>query len=255
MLTSMMKIKILVATHKPYWMPSDEVYLPIQVGSTGKEELGFQRDDDGDNISLKNPDYCELTGLYWAWKNLDADYVGSVHYRRHFVSVNRGIFSIGKRENILTGADWKKILLNHPIIVPNKRKYYIESIKSQYVHAHDSYAFSVMEKILQEKYPLYISAFSNLSNRRWAHMFNMFVMRKDYFDAYCTWLFDVLFELEIRLPSHEPRLFGFLSERLLDVWLEANELSYREVPIAFMEKQNWVKKGIYFVKRKLRGIS
>ena len=247
-----MNIKILVAAHKPYWMPVDEVYLPIHVGAEGKQDLGFTKDNGGENISLKNPDYCELTGIYWAWKNLEADYVGSVHYRRHFVSVNRGLFSTGKREDILTGADWEKLLQECPIVVQNKRKYYIENGRDQYIHAHDPKTFAVMEDILQEKYPSYMPAFSALGTKKWAHMFNMFVMRKDYFDAYCEWLFDVLFELEDRLVEHEPRLFGFLSERLLDVWLEANNLSYQEVPVAFMEKQDWVKKGSNFVKRKFK---
>ena len=62
-------IKIIVATHKNYIMPSNrELYLPVHVGSEGKEELGYQRDNEGKNISKLNPYYCELTGLYWAWK-------------------------------------------------------------------------------------------------------------------------------------------------------------------------------------------
>ena len=79
-----MDIRIIVATHKTYWMPRDPVYLPLQVGAAGKEKLGFQTDAEGDNISRYNPYYCELTGLYWAWKNLSCDVVGSCHYRRYF---------------------------------------------------------------------------------------------------------------------------------------------------------------------------
>lgn len=82
-------IKIVVATHKKYRMPEDGCYLPLQVGKAGKEALGYQGDDTGDNISEKNPYYCELTGLYWAWKNLDAEYIGLVHYRRYFASKKR----------------------------------------------------------------------------------------------------------------------------------------------------------------------
>lgn len=77
-------IKIIIATHKKYWLPKDSIYLPLQVGAEGKKDLGYVKDNIGDNISAKNANFCELTGLYWAWKNLDADYVGLVHYRRYF---------------------------------------------------------------------------------------------------------------------------------------------------------------------------
>ena len=84
-------VKIVVATHKKYKMPKDEMYLPLHVGAAGKVDacgnpldLGYQKDNTGDNISGKNASFCELTGLYWAWKNLDADYIGLAHYRRHF---------------------------------------------------------------------------------------------------------------------------------------------------------------------------
>nr|MCR5216646.1 DUF4422 domain-containing protein [Lachnospiraceae bacterium] len=82
-----MNIKLLVATHKSYWMPTEKMYQPLQVGAAGKETIpGCIRDDEGENISAKNPNYCELTGLYWAFKNLskDVEYVGLCHYRRHF---------------------------------------------------------------------------------------------------------------------------------------------------------------------------
>lgn len=76
-------IKIIVASHKKYNMPENDMYLPLQVGSRGKEDLGYARDDVGENISSKNQHFCELTGLYWAWKNLENDYIGLVHYRRY----------------------------------------------------------------------------------------------------------------------------------------------------------------------------
>ena len=72
----MENIKVIVATHKKYQMPKDEMYIPVQVGAEGKDDLGYQKDNEGENISLKNTFYCELTGLYWDWKNLNADYIG-----------------------------------------------------------------------------------------------------------------------------------------------------------------------------------
>ena len=78
-------VKIIVASHKEYQMPADAMYIPVQVGAAGKEHLqsdkqNYVRDDTGENISELNPFFCELTGLYWAWKNLEADYMGLVHY-------------------------------------------------------------------------------------------------------------------------------------------------------------------------------
>ena len=84
-------------------MPEDKIYMPVQVGAEGKENLGYQKDNEGENISLKNAYYCELTGLYWAWKNMDAEYIGLSHYRRHFTTMKK----IPKKEE-----DKFKILLN-----------------------------------------------------------------------------------------------------------------------------------------------
>lgn len=250
-----MNLKILVATHKKYWMPNDEIYLPIHVGKENKQDLGYIGDNTGDNISLKNPNYCELTAVYWAWKNLKADYIGLVHYRRYFTKHNfRNCEK--KKQDILTKTDFAAILKDADnIIVPDKRKYYIETIRSHYNHSHYEKDLNETEKIIKELFPDYYISFEKVMERTWAHMFNMFVMRKDYFDEYCKWLFTILFELEKRIDIStytvmEARVFGFISELLLDVWLETKQLNYKEVNVSFMEKQNWLKKGGLFLKRK-----
>lgn len=249
-----MDIKIIVASHKKYWMPADDIYLPLHVGKEGKADIGFIGDNTGDNISNKNANYCELTGLYWAWKNLPAEYIGLCHYRRYFTRSNPRSCS-KKKQVILTKAEWEELLNEHPIIVPDKRKYYIETNRSHYNHSHYAKDLDMTEKIIQEKYPQYSEAFSKVMERTWAHMFNMFVMRRDYFDEYCNWLFDVLQELEKRTDITdydvvEARIYGYISELLLDVWLETNKLEYYEQNVAFLEPQNWLKKGGTFLKRK-----
>lgn len=252
-----MDIKIIVASHKKYWMPADDIYLPLHVGKEGKADIGFIGDNTGDNISNKNANYCELTGLYWAWKNLPAEYIGLCHYRRYFTRSNPCSCS-KKKQVILTKAEWEELLNEHPIIVPDKRKYYIETNRSHYNHSHYAKDLDMTEKIIQEKYPQYSEAFSKVMERTWAHMFNMFVMRRDYFDEYCNWLFDVLQELEKRTDitdydAVEARIYGYISELLLDVWLETNKLEYYEQNVAFLEPQNWLKKGGVFLKRKILG--
>ena len=93
-------------------MPEDPVYLPVQAGrAAGTPLAGFTGDDSGTNISAKNPHYCELTALYWGWKNLDADYLGLVHYRRHFAGKRFG----APRRRIAGGADLEKLLRRAPV--------------------------------------------------------------------------------------------------------------------------------------------
>lgn len=250
------KVKIVVATHKKYQMPDDNVYLPVQVGSEGKEGIGYQPDNQGENISIKNPYYCELTGLYWAWKNLDYDYVGLVHYRRHFTCSKR----IPKKEEekfkiLLNNHEIEKLLESTDIILPKKRKYYIENLYDHYKHTMYVEHLDETRKILEEKYPEYLKEFDKLKKRRCAHMFNMMVMKKDILDKYCTWLFDILKELEIKIPpqnfdSFHARYLGRVSELLLDVWIDTNNLKYKEVKVIDMQKVNWLKKGSAFLMAK-----
>lgn len=233
-------------------MPKDDIYLPLHVGKAGKADIGFQGDDTGENISEKNPNFCELTGLFWAWKNLDADYIGLAHYRRHFtVKGKKG----SKEQRIINTAELNKILKKYDVVLPTLRNYYIETNYSQYVHAHHEEDLTVTRQIIQEKYPEYIPAYDDIMKKTCGHRFNMFIMKKDKFDAYCKWLFDILFELEKRLDisdynKNDSRVFGFVSERLLDVWINTNHICYVDQPYIFMEKQNWVAKGFNFLKRK-----
>lgn len=250
-------IKILVAAHKKYWMPEDACYLPLQVGRAGKPDIGFVGDDTGDSISQKNGNYCELTGVYWAWKNLEADYIGLVHYRRHFTRGNPRDMG-AKRDAVFTGMDFERVLSSVDVIVPDKRRYYIETNRSHYNHAHHAKDLDETGRIIREIYPEYMPAFERVMNRRWAHMFNMFVMRQACFSEYAEWLFNILFALESRIDISnydrvEARVFGFVSELLLDVWLETKGIPYTEVNVAFMEPQNWLKKGGNFLLRKFIG--
>ena len=253
-----MDIKILVATHKQYWMPEDKIYLPIHVGRVEKADLGYLGDDTGDNISAKNANYCELTGLYWAWKNLKCDYIGLCHYRRYFAHAVSGSDMEKKKLAILQRTDYEKLLKQYDVILPKQRNYFIETVRSQYEHAHNKNALALTEQIVAELYPEYSEAFCKVMGGTKLHIFNMFVMKKEKFDEYCQWLFTILFELEKRIDissysQYEARVFGFLSERLLNVWLEKQKLKVKGIDVVFLEKIDWFDKGMKFLKRKFRG--
>lgn len=250
-----MNIKVLVATHKNYDMPNDGAYLPVFVGNAihPKNNPGFQGDDVGENISLKNKNYNELTAIYWAWKNLDADAVGLVHYRRYLVDNSKKGSGFNR---ILSEQNLNELLNSYDVILPKKRNYYIESNFSHYIHAHREEPLNITKNVIKKYYPNYIGAYDSVMNRTSAHMFNMFVMKKVYFDQYSEWMFDILGKVEDKLDiseydTYEARVYGFISELLLDVWLEVNQPKSIEVPFKFMEKQNWFIKGGSFLKRKL----
>ena len=246
-----MNIQIVVATHKEYRMPEDPLYLPVQAGRALHAPLPYIGDNTGENISEKNPHYCELTCLYWAWKNLAAEAVGLCHYRRYFAGRPFG----EKWSRLLTAQQAEKLLQKAPVILPKKREYWIETGYSQYAHAHHEEDLILTRAILEEKWPAYVPAFDGTLGRTRGHRFNMFLMRRDLLDRYCSWLFAVLAELETRLDissysSNDRRVYGFVGERLLDVWVETNQIPYCECPVLHMESQHWLKKGTAFLRRK-----
>lgn len=236
-------------------MPADEeLYLPVLVGATQnyREGINYQRDDEGENISDKNPYYNELTAMYWAWKNLDdVDAVGLVHYRRYFIKSKNA-----KLNNVLETKDIEKLFKACDVIVPQKRNYYIETNYSHYVHAHVEEPIDLVRRIIQKSYPCYLPSFEAVMKKRSAHMFNMFVMKKDVFNQYCKWLFDILFQLEESLDIsaysiQEARVFGYISELLLDVWLKQNQIDFVEAKWGQIGNKHMVRKVVSFLLRKV----
>lgn len=246
-----MEITVAVAAHKSYWMPSDPMYLPIQVGSAGKPSIeGFVRDDTGDNISVENSRYCELTGLYWVWKNLESSYTGLSHYRRQFAgSGDRGTLSFDEAEALIARA---------PLVLPKQRHYYIETVEGHYAHTFDGSQLEVLRSVLSELNPEYLPSFEHHMRERSAHICNMFIARRDLLDGYLSWLFPVLREAERRIDfsdmtPFEARCMGRLSERLQDVWIAYEGVPYIECPVKSMEPVNWNRKIGSFLAAKFLG--
>ena len=252
----MKNIKIIIATTKVYPMPEDPMYLPVQVGAQGKDDIGYQRDDQGINISGKNPMFCELTGLYWAWKNLDCDYIGLAHYRRRFK---------GKNGSDLTNEEASLIFDKSKIIVPGKRRYYIETLKSHYDHTHFPEDLEVTRKVIEEICPDYLPSYDKAVGRTWGYMFNMCIMERSLLDRYCSWVFQVLDEVVKRIDvsgrsAFETRYPGRISEIIYNAWLlkmmEDKVISpedIAEVPLYYTEKEKVFAKGVAFLKAKFLG--
>lgn len=209
-----MDTRIYVMTHKSIDPIENDIYIPLHVGRKDKENLGYQGDDTGDSISEKNSNYCELTGLYWIWKNVTCDIVGICHYRRFFV----------KEDQLLEKEYIEQRMQQYSIIIPDTRTTKEGSVEQHYEEKHHIEDLLLCGEIIKEKYPEYEMAFEVALKSNLVSGGNMWITRKEIFDGYCAWLFDILFEAEKRInftkyDPYQNRVMGFLSERLFRVWL------------------------------------
>lgn len=229
-----MDIRIYVMTHKQIESIDNEIYIPLHVGRAGKEDLGYLGDHTGDSISEKNSSYCELTGLYWLWKNVHCDIVGVCHYRRFFV----------KDEQLLEKDYIEQILEQYDMIIPDSRCAEEGGMEAHYAARHNVKDLMVCGEIIREKYPEYMIAFHIAMNANLISTGNMLITRKKIFDEYCEWLFDILFEAEKQIDfskydSYQGRVMGFLSERLFRVWLLQHSYRIREEEVKMIETKDF----------------
>lgn len=246
------KVSIYIATHKKAAFPKFEEYFPIQVGAEqSKDNFGYLLDNTNDNISIKNKNYCELTALYWIWKNSQSDIVGMVHYRRYFFN------KAGSRlfDNIIRKNEILDILEKYDCIVPKKMYIAKSNLKEQYGKIHNIDDLNKCEEIIKSKYPDYQESFSKVMQQKHFYAFNMFIMSKKLLNKYAQWLFDILFELEkyVQIQNYDNynnRIYGFLSERLFNVWIEKNKIKIKEESVYNIE-QNVLKQDINRIIKKV----
>lgn len=249
----MKKVTVLVAAHKKFEPFQIEGYMPIQVGAKGKQSLGFVRDDSGENISEKNPQYCELTAHYWAWKNMDSDIVGLVHYRRYFVEKP---YDKNPKSQIPDANRLRELMNDYRIILP-KPVHKLENNGTLYKNRpreQQNAHLLLLEDIMKEMAPEYMPSFEKIVYGREASFGNMLVSEKELFDAYSAWMFPILEEFERRGTEQNimiPRLCGFMSEYLLCVWVDhnipADKVRYMEV----WNTEEDTSKPVYRVRRLL----
>lgn len=228
-----MSISIFTITHVPFTPPKDSIYIPLQVGHCSHDDYGYLGDDTGENISNKNQYYSELTGLYWIWKNYSgADYLGLCHYRRYFLN-NNG--------TLMTETDYLNILSAYDVIVSESHVGPYD-YRTVYSRSHDVRNLDATGEVIQEIYPEYYATFQAVISDNHCYTGNLFVAPKALFNAYCEWLFSIFFLLEDRIDTngyddYHKRVFGFLSEQLLIVWIKHNRLSFYEARFGLSQEK------------------
>lgn len=219
-----MNTAIFVITHKETHIPNVKGLIPLLVGAENHPNIKCYENTDntGDNISLKNKNYCELTGIYWMWKNINAEIIGICHYRRFFtnakISVNTKYFC--------SSRDFEKMMSRYDVIVPNPR-YYTDTVINSVNIAPNKADMQELEKAINVVCPEYNDAYIQFINGKKSYLYNMCVMKKTLFNSYCKWLFEILEYIEndydiSNESEYRQRLYGFLSERLIGVWLLQN---------------------------------
>lgn len=189
-------------------------------------------DDTGDHISDKNAAYCELTALYWAWKNdTTSSHIGLMHYRRVLDMENTYPQRTETRINRFDSRDYlaglETWLEAHPkvdLIVPRAHSMG-RTMADNYLAGHHPQDWALTRQIIAERHPDDLDFFDTVAGQYEVRLGNMFLMRRDIFDAYCTWLFDILTRLEAwdvdrtRYSVQQSRYLGYVAERLLTVWV------------------------------------
>ncbi len=231
--------KVFVVTHLPFERTLTEPYSSIRVG--GKVFPSDFSDDCEDEIAQKNPYFCELTALYWVWKNYKyqaKDYMGLVHYRRSLTSGN--IFDVLFCQS-LTDQRIKKDLETFDLILP-KPDFFEEGLYQQYVKSHPANDLDLCFDVLVECYPKLKENIDRYKDMQHVSLFNIFISKATLFNEYCNWLFPVLFQLETMIcldgrSAYQNRVFGFLAERLLNIWVMSKpSLKIKYYPLLRVDK-------------------
>lgn len=229
----MLDIKLFVCCHQQADVPKQPLLFPIQAGAalTKTRFPGFLQDNTGDNISDRNRSYCELTAQYWAWKNAKAGYYGFFHYRRYLYPDTHAKrpyrVEYSPTHPLLDKLDYdhfSALIQEYDIILPMGEDMHIpvreHYSKAPFHHARD---LNLIEEIIRCRYPAYTKAMEQYLSETICYFGNIYIMKREWFQAYCTWLFSILEEFDQRAQTEgyitqEQRVDGYLAERLLGVY-------------------------------------
>lgn len=268
------KVKILVCYYQPWQLPRENIFFPIQAGkAVSGFNLKMQGDDTGDSISGKNATFSEFTAWYWAWKNIktiypDIEYIGLAHYRR-FLALNEPFQEYTKinKPDIPEMENYKDLIIqkleNNDVILVKQASFGC-NLREQYSQWHYAADLIKMKNIVHELCPEYDESFRYFfENNNKMSLYCLFIARHDFFSAYFEWLFPLLFEAEKRIDvsaydSRQKRVFAFMAERLLNIYIYHHKLKVVYEPVYFIEgKKNIEPKASVkiMIKRAIRFIT
>lgn len=229
------------------------LYYNIQCGRANAATiLDMPGDHTGQNVSSRNKYWSEITGLFWAWKNLPPeDFNGLCSYRRFFnfnFDATRPVKLVNQDEaqaaiDNIRMPDMEALFREVDIVVPIPYTY-AYSIRRVCSMNYNDADFAILETILRELSPDYLASYCDYmyrSNTMIGH--NMFIAPRAIYTDYCAWAFKILLEAERQIkpdnyPVQQVRVLGYMHEILLGVYIRRNSLSVKQSQIT------WVNGGI-----------
>lgn len=227
----------------------NDACIPIQVGYEETHiDMGIQRDNEGDNRGNKHPYYSELSGLYWLWKNVDAEYKGLFHHRRAFTFrkepmksklyflyrkfrcvlavlfknkefktlhlVNVTSVEYKKNFNELIEELEQKCIRKYDMIVPTPAEFWPISNQRYFASVIEYHIFDLLKEIIEEYWPEFNEYWKQTIDGRKLYFANISIMRSSIFNSYATFVFGVLDKLEDKLKT-ENYCVSFTDEKVL----------------------------------------
>lgn len=269
-------VKIFVTYKDKHKLIKSDIITPIQTGRAIADEKfeGMIGDDTGDNISKDNPKYNELSAQYWVWKHYEEignpEYVGFMHYRRHFLFDDS--VDLSEKKTWLPGIslyrfecinkDYLKLLSDEKILsqlsdnsdVIVLRPYNINLFSNNDLYMREHYIstilgakrinWDVFYDVISDLYPQYKNILDKFTYGNKIVCCNMFVMRRDIFKRCADFYFSILSEVDKRIDSslydsQELRFLGFLGEYILTLFVmileEENQTKIKYLNGTFIE--------------------
>lgn len=203
---------------KEYAYP--DYIVPIQVGAARTcVRIAEILDNSGENISDKNGNYSELTGLYWIWRNRlvnhyygDDCYYGLVHYRR--------LFDISSEDILRLKDNDIDVILPYPMP-------YEPDIEEHHKRYLSDSEWNAVLQALKELYPQYAEAGKEILGQNYFYNYNIIIAKSTVLEAYCEWLFTLLLRIEEINSSEgtkkQNRYMGYVGETLETIYFMYNK--------------------------------
>lgn len=245
-------LRLYIVTKNAIHFPKGAHFQPIQGGAAMASSLipGTIGDHTGDNVSLLNEYYAEISSMYWVWKNAKPSrHVGFFHYRRflnfgaplspdeHWSVRNFFDFEPSTMERFgwtksraLTAIGDADLVVPHRELVSRPPAWDREcSIYTHYRNSHISRDINLALEVLKEVHPSDHKLAEQVIHSNTGYFCHLYVLKWEIFQDYMAWLMPILQGVYARIDVCSPiyamstgqtRMLGFIGERFFNIWIE-----------------------------------